>query len=118
MYIGSLTYGGIVLHRIHAYHAQMCFVMSVMIRTSMPYKLSQNYQVLRGQRNGCSEDVKYMILLLLSYFDEKEELLHYVEETSLAKDVELENLPVTPCIIVCGKYKFSSYTVAPSSFND
>ncbi|KAI7811278.1 hypothetical protein IRJ41_012513 [Triplophysa rosa] len=32
----------------------------------------------------------------------KEELLHYVEETSLAKDVELENLPVTPCIIVCG----------------
>ncbi|XP_056605722.1 uncharacterized protein LOC130424250 isoform X3 [Triplophysa dalaica] len=60
-------------------------------------------QVLRGQRNGCSEDVKDMILLLLSYFDEKEEvLLRYVEETSLAKDVELENLPVTPCIIVCG----------------
>ncbi|XP_057202557.1 uncharacterized protein LOC130561914 [Triplophysa rosa] len=43
-----------------------------------------------------------MILLPLSCFDEKEELLHYVEETSLAKDVELENLPVTPCIIVCG----------------
>ncbi|XP_056599279.1 uncharacterized protein LOC130417623 isoform X1 [Triplophysa dalaica] len=60
-------------------------------------------QVLRGQRNGCSEDVKDMILLLLSYFDEKEEvLLRYVEETSLAKDVELGNLPVTPCIIVCG----------------
>ncbi|GAA6096623.1 uncharacterized protein LOC122358169 [Tachysurus ichikawai] len=59
-------------------------------------------QVLRGQTNGCSEDVKDMILLLLSYFDEKEELLlHYVEETSLAKDVELENLPVMPCIIVC-----------------
>ncbi|KAL1268602.1 hypothetical protein QQF64_033965 [Cirrhinus molitorella] len=54
-------------------------------------------QVLRGQRNGCSEDVTDMILLLLSYFDEKEELLlHYVEETSLAKDAELENLPVTP----------------------
>lgn len=61
-------------------------------------------QVLRAQRNGCSEDVKDMILLLLSYFDEKEEfLLHYVEETSLAKDVVLENLPVTPCIIVCGE---------------
>ncbi|KAL0161688.1 hypothetical protein M9458_045413, partial [Cirrhinus mrigala] len=44
-------------------------------------------QVLRGQTNGCSEDVKDLILLLLSYFDEKEELLHYVEETSLAKDV-------------------------------
>lgn len=74
---------------------------------------------MRGQTNGCSEGVKDMILLLLSYFDEKEELLlHYVEEKSLTKDVELENLPVTPCIIVCGKYKFSSYTVAPSSFND
>lgn len=61
-------------------------------------------QVLRAQRNGCSEDVKDMILLLLSYFDEREELLfHYVEETSFAKDVALENLPVTPCIIVCGK---------------
>ncbi|XP_043113892.1 uncharacterized protein LOC122358169 [Puntigrus tetrazona] len=60
-------------------------------------------EVLRGQTNGCSEDVKDMILLLLSYFDEKEELLlHYVEETSLAKDVELDNLPPTPCIIVCG----------------
>ncbi|GAA6082955.1 uncharacterized protein LOC119017461 [Tachysurus ichikawai] len=66
-------------------------------------------QVLRGQTNGCSEDVKDMILLLLSYFDEKEELLlHYVEQTSLAKDVELENLPVTPCIIVCGRSCYSA----------
>ncbi|GAA6100681.1 uncharacterized protein LOC122358169 [Tachysurus ichikawai] len=57
-------------------------------------------QVLRGQTNGCSEDVKDMILLLLSYFDEKEELLlHYVEQTSLAKDVELENLPDVPAIV-------------------
>lgn len=62
-------------------------------------------QVLREQTNGCSEDLKDLILLLLSYYDEKEKLLlHYVEETSLAKDVELEKLLVTPCIIVCGKF--------------
>lgn len=60
---------------------------------------------MRGQGNGCSEDVKDTILLLLSYFYEKEELLfHYVE--CLTKDVELEDLPVTACIVVCGKYNF------------
>ncbi|KAI5629104.1 hypothetical protein C0J50_8003 [Silurus asotus] len=65
-------------------------------------------QVLRGQTNGCSYDVKDMIILLLSYFDEKEaHLLHYIEETSLAKDVELENLPVTPYVIVCGVFSSS-----------
>ena len=63
-----------------------------------------NLQVLRGQKEGCSEDLKDMLLLLLSYFDEKEEnLFHYVEETCLPKEVQVESLPVTPCIIVCGK---------------
>ncbi len=37
---------------------------------------------LRGQLEGCSEDVKDLVLLLLSYFNEKEEnLFYYVEET-------------------------------------
>lgn len=59
---------------------------------------------LRGQLEGCSEDVKDMVFLLLSYFDEKEEnLFHYVEQTCLAKEVQVESLPVTPSIIVCGK---------------
>ncbi|XP_046708111.1 uncharacterized protein LOC124387662 isoform X2 [Silurus meridionalis] len=41
--------------------------------------------------------------------EEKEELLlHYVEEMSLAKDVELENLPVTPCVIVCGRFCYAA----------
>lgn len=63
-----------------------------------------NLQVLRGQKEGCSEDLKDMLLLLLSYFNEKEEnLFHYVEETCLPKEVRVESLPVTPCIIVCGK---------------
>ncbi|XP_034535115.1 uncharacterized protein LOC117809748 [Notolabrus celidotus] len=63
----------------------------------------------RGQLKGCSEDVKDMVLLLLSYFDEKEEtLFHYVEETCLAKEVQMESLPVTPCIIVCGSSCYAS----------
>ncbi|KAK9967219.1 hypothetical protein ABG768_001627 [Culter alburnus] len=63
----------------------------------------------RGQLKGCSEDVKDMMLLLLSYFDEKEEtLFHYVDETCLAKEVHVESLPVTPCIIVCGSSCFAS----------
>lgn len=58
---------------------------------------------------GCSEDVKDMVHLLLSYFDEKEEnLFHYVEESCLADEVVVESLPVTPCIIVCGTSCYAS----------
>ncbi|TWW55050.1 hypothetical protein D4764_09G0000990 [Takifugu flavidus] len=32
---------------------------------------------MRGQQSGCSEDVKEMLLLLLSYFDEKEESMFF-----------------------------------------
>lgn len=46
---------------------------------------------------GCSEDLKDMVLLLLTYFDEKEEnLFHYVEETCLANEVNVESLPPIP----------------------
>ncbi|KAK0140165.1 hypothetical protein N1851_022919 [Merluccius polli] len=66
-------------------------------------------KILRGQLEGCSEDVKDMVLLLLSYFNEKEEnLFHYVEDTCLAEEVQVENLPVTPCIIVCGTSCYAS----------
>lgn len=68
-------------------------------------------KILRGQLEGCSEDVKDMVLLLLSYFNEKEEnLFHYVEDTCLAEEVQVEDLPLTPCIIVCGKLIFNQRT--------
>lgn len=68
-------------------------------------------KILRGHLEGCSEDMKDMFLLLLSYFDEKEEnLLHHVEETCLGHEVHVESLPLTPCIIVCGKLIFSYLT--------
>ncbi|CAL8295825.1 unnamed protein product [Merluccius merluccius] len=50
-----------------------------------------------------------MVLLLLSHFNEKEEnLFHYMEDTCLAEEVQVENLPVTPCIIVCGTSCYAS----------
>lgn len=62
------------------------------------------FQNERAQSDGCSEEVIKMVFLLLAHFGEKEEnLFHFVEETSLAHDVPVEKLPVTPCIIVCGK---------------
>lgn len=61
-------------------------------------------KILRGQLEGCSEDIIDMVLLLPSFFNEKEEnLFHYVEDTCLLGEVQVESLPVTPCIIVCGK---------------
>ncbi|KAI3369489.1 hypothetical protein L3Q82_007704 [Scortum barcoo] len=71
-------------------------------------KILQTYarlQRMRGQQSGCSDDVKEMILLLLSYFDEKEEsMFFYVEDTCLAEEVQLEQVPLTPTIIVCDQF--------------
>ncbi len=70
-------------------------------------KFLQNYarlQRMRGLQSGCSDDVIEMILLLLSYFDEKEEsLFFHVEDTCLAEEVQLEQVPLTHVVIVCGK---------------
>ncbi|GAA6091946.1 uncharacterized protein LOC124376797, partial [Tachysurus ichikawai] len=53
------------------------------------------------QTEGCSEDLKDVVLLLHAYFDEKEEVMfHYLEESCLVEDVDVDNLPATPCIIV------------------
>lgn len=53
-----------------------------------------------------------MLLLLLSYFDEKEEsLFFYVDDTCLAEEVQLEQVPLTPALIVCGKYASNKYVL-------
>lgn len=62
------------------------------------------HQTERDQSTGCSEEVIQMVLLLLAHFDEKEEhLFHFVERTILAEEVQMDNVPPTPCLIVCGK---------------
>lgn len=46
------------------------------------------------------------MLLLLSYFDEKEDAMFvYVEDTCLAWEVQMSQLSLTPTIVVCGKLK-------------
>lgn len=66
-------------------------------------------KMMRGELYGCSEDVKEMVLLLLSYFDEKEDaMFHHVEDTSLAVEVQMDRIPLTPTIVVCGRSCFSS----------
>ena len=60
---------------------------------------------MRGELNGCSEDVKEMLLLLLAYFDEKQDsMLCHVEGTCLAEEVPMDQVPLTPTIVVCGKF--------------
>lgn len=70
-------------------------------------KFIQNYarlQKMWGLQSGCSDDVIEMLLLLLSYFDEEEEsMLFHVEDTWLAEEVQLEQVPLTAAAIVCGK---------------
>ncbi|KAI4830475.1 hypothetical protein KUCAC02_002105 [Chaenocephalus aceratus] len=62
------------------------------------------FKVMRGELSGCSEDVKDMVLLLLSYFDEKEDMmLCYVEDTCLAGEVPMDQVQLTPTIVVCVK---------------
>ncbi|KAK1903813.1 putative 4-diphosphocytidyl-2-C-methyl-D-erythritol kinase [Dissostichus eleginoides] len=62
------------------------------------------FKVMRGELSGCSEDVKDMVLLLLSYFDEKEDTMFcYVEDTCLAGEVQMDQVQLTPTIVVCGK---------------
>lgn len=81
------------------------FITTISVRRNK--KLLEAYgrlQRARGPDSGCSDDVKEMILLLLTYFDEREETLFcYVEDTCPPEEVELENLPLTPAVIVCGK---------------
>lgn len=74
----------------------------------------------RGQLEGCSEDVKDLLLLLLSYFNEEETaLFQYTEGTSLADDVQVDCLPVTPCVIVCGKcFLFVCFSVCFPPFQN
>uniref|UniRef100_A0AAV2MHT0 Ig-like domain-containing protein n=1 Tax=Knipowitschia caucasica TaxID=637954 RepID=A0AAV2MHT0_KNICA len=55
------------------------------------------------------DEVIEMVVLLLAHFAEKEEhLLQFMDKTSLAEDVQMENVPPTPCLIVCEAWLKSS----------
>lgn len=58
-----------------------------------------------AELSGC-KDVKEMVLLLIDYFDEREEIvLITVQDTCLAKEVQTDKLPL-PLIILCCKSTF------------
>ncbi|XP_063752466.1 uncharacterized protein LOC134873015 [Eleginops maclovinus] len=64
---------------------------------------------MRGEESGCSEDIKEMLLLLLSYFVEKENVMFcYVPDTCLAEEVQRLQVNLTPTIVVCGRDCFSA----------
>ncbi|XP_047441566.1 uncharacterized protein LOC125008395 [Mugil cephalus] len=90
--------------RLHDYLTTVC--------VNKSKKFLQNYarlQRMRGPQSGCSDDVIEMVLLLLSYFDEKEEFMFFhVEDMCLAEEVQLEQVPLTPAVIVCGQSCYSS----------
>ncbi|KAK7891648.1 hypothetical protein WMY93_023611 [Mugilogobius chulae] len=61
--------------------------------------------------NVDKKEIIQMVLLLMAHFQEEEELLfHFVEDTCLAQEVQLDKLPMTPCIIVCGSSCFAART--------
>lgn len=72
-----------------------------------------NIQLMRREHTGPSGDVLEMVLLLLSYFDEKEDMMFtYVEDTCLPEEVQMDQVPLTPTIVVCGKLTMCSLTQA------
>nr|XP_008294160.1 PREDICTED: uncharacterized protein LOC103367799 [Stegastes partitus] len=70
------------------------------------------FQTERGELDGGSQDITQMVLLLLAHFGEQEDsLFHTVEETCLAREVQMEKLPATPCFIECASLQGSSSSV-------
>ncbi|KAI7810706.1 hypothetical protein IRJ41_005629 [Triplophysa rosa] len=66
-------------------------------------------KVMRGELIDCSVDVKDMLLLLLSYFNEKDDAMFcYVEDTCLAEEVQMDQVRLTPTLVVCGQSCFSA----------
>ncbi|KAG7462258.1 hypothetical protein JOB18_019490 [Solea senegalensis] len=67
-------------------------------------------QAERNQSSGCSEEVIEMVLLMAHFGENEAHLFHCVEETSLAKEVQMKDVPLTPCLIVCGSSCFVAKT--------
>lgn len=67
------------------------------------YQAATKLQMMRGEHSGYTQ-VTEMVLLLLAYFDEKDDVMfHYVENTCLAEEVVMDRVPLTLTIVVCGK---------------
>ncbi|CAI5644313.1 unnamed protein product [Oreochromis niloticus] len=77
-------------------------------KSKMFLQTDARLQRIWGPQSSCSDDVKEVVLLLLSYFEEKEEfMLFHVEDTCLADEVQLEQVSLTPTIILFGQSCYS-----------
>ncbi|CAL8351185.1 unnamed protein product [Merluccius merluccius] len=73
------------------------------------FQAAAKIQMMRGEHTGSSDDVLQVVLLLLCYFDEKEDVMFsYVEDTCLAGEVQMDQVPLTPTIVVCGRSCYSA----------
>ncbi|XP_041960351.1 uncharacterized protein LOC121718957 [Alosa sapidissima] len=85
------------------------FMRTVGMKKSKFLPAFMKFQLIRGELTGRSEDVKEIVLLLLSYFDEREDAMFcYVEDSCLAGELQMKQVPLTPTIVVCGQNCFSS----------
>ncbi|XP_076581875.1 uncharacterized protein LOC143317885 [Chaetodon auriga] len=72
------------------------------------YQAATKLQIMMGEQ-AVSTQVTEMVLLLLAYFDKRDDVMfHYVEDTCLAGEVVMDRVPLTPTIVVCGQSCFSS----------
>ncbi|XP_034538595.1 uncharacterized protein LOC117812099 [Notolabrus celidotus] len=72
------------------------------------YQAATKLQMMMGEHPGNTQ-VTEMVLLLLAYFDERDDVMfHYVEDTCLAGEVVMDRVPLTPTIVVCGQSCYSS----------
>ncbi|XP_070834130.1 uncharacterized protein [Chaetodon trifascialis] len=72
------------------------------------YQAATKLQIMMGEQ-AVSTQATEMVLLLLAYFDERDDVMfHYVEDTCLAGEVVMDRVPLTPTIVVCGQSCFSS----------
>ncbi|XP_033940126.2 uncharacterized protein [Pseudochaenichthys georgianus] len=63
-------------------------------------------QTLAGGDETCAA-----VLMLLTHFREKQEkMLVAVDDTAIASEVDVKNLPSTPCIVVCGNSPLTAKT--------
>lgn len=87
------------------------FLKTVAVNKSRKFnQAAAKLQLMRGEHRGSSEDVTEMVLLLLAYFDDKEDVLfQYVDNTCLAGKVDVDQFPLTPTIVVCGKLPSFTY---------
>lgn len=80
------------------------FMKTVAVNKSKKFsEAASKLQVTMGEQ-AVSTQVIEMVLLLLAYFDERDDVMfHYVEDTCLAGEVVMDRVPLTPTIVVCGK---------------